>query len=118
MNVPIKPTLSEKVRALRARFRNGLPDRLAAIARSVATIDAVQVDELTRQFHWLAGTAASYQFYDIAELAAEAEALCEEYAIGATLHSVLAELQNVASDLADAPFLLPEVAGVLDRERY
>lgn len=93
----IQAALSERVHALRLRFLAGLPDRLATIIRLVSSIDAAGVDELHRQFHSLAGTAATYSVHEIAELAAEGQALCEEYAIGPALHAVIAELDHAIS---------------------
>ncbi len=99
----VQTVLSERLRALNLRFRNGLPNRLAVIVQLVAAVDASRVDELIRHFHSLAGTAATYRLYEIAELAAEAQALCEEYAVGPALHAVIAELDHAISKVTD-PF--------------
>ena len=104
-------TLSERVRTLRMRFRNGLPDRLATIQRLLATVDAARVDQLALLFHSLAGTAATYQFYEMAELAADAEALCGEYSIGPTLFAIVDDLENAVSEIIDVPlFLVPDAS--------
>jgi len=105
---PKHSILAERIRSLRMRFRNGLPERLTAIRNLLATVDAIRVDELALHFHKLAGTAATYQFHEIAELAADAEALCGDYAIGPTLFAIVDDLENAVSEVIDVPlFLVP-----------
>jgi HPt (histidine-containing phosphotransfer) domain-containing protein len=110
-----KPALAQTVRALRLSFSSGLPDRIASIAQALATIDAEHIDEVIRELHSLSGMATAYQFHDIAQLAAEAEALCEEYAIDSTLCAVVSELEESALALANVvPFNMPEAGGTFE----
>lgn len=55
---------------LRARFRSGLGERLAAMERALATADG---EALTREVHKLRGAAAGFGMPHLAALAADAE---------------------------------------------
>jgi HPt (histidine-containing phosphotransfer) domain-containing protein len=68
-------TLEERIRELRQRYAQTLPDRLASIAGMLmqAGERSIARTELLRQFHTLAGTAGTFGYEDIATLAREAE---------------------------------------------
>lgn len=68
---------------LRQRFVKTMPDRIAAIAATLADcIDGgpEATDRLERQFHTLAGTAGTYDLHTVAAAAFEGEEACVELA--------------------------------------
>ena len=70
--------LESRIAELTLRFMNGLPARLASIDDAMSRLDAdpSAITELARHFHSLAGTAGTYRATEIAELAKQAEAIC------------------------------------------
>jgi chemotaxis protein histidine kinase CheA len=64
---------------LKQRFVQKMPDRIAAIATTLAACiagDGDAMDQLERQFHTLAGTAGTYELTAVAATAFEGEAAC------------------------------------------
>ncbi len=75
--------VEERIRMLRKRFTDTLPDRLAEVRRAWMRLCASPASpevqhQLARQFHTLGGTAGSYGLMDVAGLAAEGELTCED----------------------------------------
>src|SRR6185503_18682057 len=87
---------------LLAAFVAGLPERASALERSLELGD---LGGLTRQAHQLKGTAASYGFITIAEVAGHLEAHCKESALDAVRRQVseVADLCRRARARADRP---------------
>jgi chemotaxis protein histidine kinase CheA len=67
--------LEDRIRALRERWAQTLPDRVASIEGMLTHAAECGCDraELLRQFHSLAGTASTFGYDDIAALAWDAE---------------------------------------------
>ncbi len=68
-----------RIAELTLRFMTGLPARVASIRSALARWEANAPgasEELERQLHSLAGTAATYGATEIGTLAAAAEAVC------------------------------------------
>ena len=67
--------LEDRIRELRQRYAQTLPDRAASIGRMLMQAPQRNITraELLRQFHTLAGTAGTFGYEDIAALAREAE---------------------------------------------
>ena len=67
--------LEDRIRALRERYAQTLPDRVASIGGMLMQAGQQGCDraELLRQFHTLAGTASTFGYEDIAALALDAE---------------------------------------------
>jgi chemotaxis protein histidine kinase CheA len=67
--------LEDRIRALRQRWAQTLPDRVASIGGMLMHAAECGCDraELLRQFHTLAGTASTFGYEDIATLAWDAE---------------------------------------------
>lgn len=64
---------------LKQRFVQKMPDRIAAIAATMAGCmagDGGAMERLERQFHTLAGTAGTYELTSVAAAAFEGEAAC------------------------------------------
>jgi hypothetical protein len=63
---------------LKQRFVQKMPDRIAAIASTLACVhgDGEAMDRLERQFLTLAGTAGTYELGAVAAAAFEGEAAC------------------------------------------
>jgi HPt (histidine-containing phosphotransfer) domain-containing protein len=72
-NDSVRVIAEERLRGLTAHFVTRLPERLAAIEACLARRDTNV--ELLRHLHALAGTAGTFGIDDVAELAAEGEAL-------------------------------------------
>ena len=62
------------ISALRERFLQNLPSRLDAMA---ASLESPAAREIERGFHSLTGTAATYGLFGIAAVAAEGEQICD-----------------------------------------
>jgi len=74
-------TLKGRLFDLKQRFVQTMPDRIAAIASTLAgCIDGGREvrDQLERQFHTLAGTAGTYDLHAVAAAAFEGEEACAE----------------------------------------
>lgn len=71
----MKPELQTHLLALRAKFAQNLPDRVAAISESLRKRqegdDTEAEGTLDRHFHNLAGTAGTFGFFAIAAAAAD-----------------------------------------------
>jgi len=66
---------------LKQRFVQTMPDRIAAIASTLADYvegDGEMTDRLERQFHTLGGTAGTYDLHAVAAAAFEGEEACSE----------------------------------------
>lgn len=75
--------VEERVRMLRQRFTESLPDRVAEIRRSWMRLRAnpelpALFEELARQLHTLGGTAGTYGLMNVAGLSIEGELVCED----------------------------------------
>jgi chemotaxis protein histidine kinase CheA len=77
------PTSIEELKGrlldLKQRFIQKMPDRIAAIATTLANCvdgDRDAMERLERQFHTLAGTAGTYELGAVAAAAFEGEAAC------------------------------------------
>ena len=79
-------TVEAKLARLRSRFAQSLPRRLEAIENALSG----DPSELERLLHSLAGTAGTYGFTDVSNLARLAE---EHYADDARVRAILAELR-------------------------
>jgi signal transduction histidine kinase/DNA-binding response OmpR family regulator len=84
---PVVSTLNgdAELMELLAMFVAGLPERVSALERSLELGD---LGGLTRQAHQLKGTAASYGFVAIAEVAGHLETNCKESALDAVRRQV------------------------------
>jgi CheY-like chemotaxis protein/two-component sensor histidine kinase len=80
---------------LRARFRGGLPARLAELEDAVARGDAAAA---TRHVHKLRGTAAGYGFTSLAERAAAAEEALRGGEARASAPEVVAVLEQLRAE--------------------
>jgi HPt (histidine-containing phosphotransfer) domain-containing protein len=101
---PQRHVLNDRLRELTKRFLDRVPERLVAIEDSVSRAAAgmASLEEVGRHFHSLAGTAGTYRAYDIAQLAADAEAFCISLEsidrdAEAHLHSVLHGIREAMS---------------------
>src|SRR4029077_12815367 len=79
----MEPSVSLKGRLfeLKQRFVQTMPDRIAAIASTLAgCVDGGReaTDRLERQFHTLGGTAGTYDLHAVAAAAFEGEEACME----------------------------------------
>ena len=105
----VNPTeaLGAKLHRLREKFVDGLPQRLDALA---GAIDRRDRDEMTRQFHSLAGTAGTHGLPAIAALAAEGEEACAAEALDdegiAYLNSIVDSLRDGTPAGAAAPHVV------------
>ncbi|MDP9194096.1 MAG: Hpt domain-containing protein [Acidobacteriota bacterium] len=98
--------LENRIRELRQRYAQTLPERLASIARTLIQAgEAMQAGEtnipraeLLRQFHTLAGTAGTFGFEDIATLAADAECILSTASVP---YVTPGEVERLASRLLD-----------------
>jgi HPt (histidine-containing phosphotransfer) domain-containing protein len=79
---------------LRARFRAGLRDRLAAIERHSAAGD---LEALRREVHKLRGAAAGYGFAELSRLGDAAEEAVRTRGGGAELDALVARLRDEVS---------------------
>ncbi len=75
--------VEERIRMLRERFTESLPDRVAEIRRSWMRLCAnpelpVLHEELARQLHTLGGTAGTYGLMNVAGLSVEGELACAD----------------------------------------
>lgn len=78
--------VEERIRVLRERFAQTLPERVAEVRRtwmrlgaSPATTEVRQ--QLARQLHTLGGTAGSYGLLTVAGLAVEGELTCQDLGV-------------------------------------
>jgi HPt (histidine-containing phosphotransfer) domain-containing protein len=74
-------TLNGRLLDLKQRFVQTMPDRIAAIASTLAGCSdggKEVTDRLERQFHTLAGTAGTYDLNAVAAAAFEGEEACAE----------------------------------------
>ncbi|MBW3656502.1 MAG: Hpt domain-containing protein, partial [Gemmatimonadetes bacterium] len=79
---------------LRARFRAGLHDRLAAIERHAAAVD---LDALRRELHKLRGAAAGYGFAELSRLGDAAEEAVRTRGGGPEVDALVARLRDEVS---------------------
>jgi HPt (histidine-containing phosphotransfer) domain-containing protein len=104
-------TLNGRLLDLKQRFVQTMPDRIAAIATTLAGCadgGSEMTDRLERQFHTLAGTAGTYDLNAVAAAAFEGEEACAELGqspLGGDSVTYLAFLvdQLRAALAADAP---------------
>jgi hypothetical protein len=76
-----RSVLNEKLLVLKNRYVLTLPDRIAAIASTLAGWTdggAETTEQLEMQFHTLAGTAGTYKLMTVAATASEGEEACIE----------------------------------------
>jgi len=97
--------VEERIRVLRERFAERLPDRVAEIRRTWMRMSAHPSgdlhDQFTRQLHTLAGTAGTYGMHTVAALAVEGELACDDLG-GAGESVALAYLASVMEDIGAA----------------
>lgn len=99
-------TLKGKLFDLKQRFVQTMPDRIAAIASTLAVCvdrDQEATERLERQFHTLAGTAGTYDLNAVAAAAFEGEEACRE----------LNQSGFSAEDLTYMGFLVDQLRGAL-----
>ncbi|MCR9159275.1 MAG: Hpt domain-containing protein [Nannocystaceae bacterium] len=90
----------DRLAELRQGFAARLRERVDALETAVAKVDdrqAAAIAEVEQLAHKLAGTAGSYGFHEIGEIAAELEALCGE-GFDATQAAELTERMRAALD--------------------
>ena len=110
----MEPSASLKRRLfdLKQRFVHTMPDRIAAIASTLAGCaedEAEMTDRLERQFHALGGTAGTYDLHAVAAAAFEGEEACSEIKRSLPDSDHLAYLTLLVEQLrialvADVPF--------------
>lgn len=98
--------VEERIRMLRARFAETLPDRLAELRRTwmrlCANPASAEVrEQLARQLHTLGGTAGSYGLTNVAGLGVEGELTCAEAVEGLDAET-LRYLATIVDDIGRA----------------
>ena len=108
--MPNIKSLESKLLQLRDKFVEALPQRIDALSIAIARCqrDGDGHDDLTRQFHSLAGTAATHGLVTIGALAAEGEEAC-----GCLAEETFAYLSSLVDSMRAAAAALRESGRIL-----